>query len=43
MRKGSPHALAQLQQDLENNPGSAINTLLVTDDIQLYSVQLLKE
>jgi CBS domain-containing protein len=43
VRKDSRPALAQLQQDLANNPGSAINTLLVTDDIQVYSVPLLKE
>jgi hypothetical protein len=43
VRKDSRHALAQVQQHLADNPESAINTLLVTDEIQVYSVPLLKE
>ncbi|MFQ5822551.1 MAG: hypothetical protein ACE5JB_00685 [bacterium] len=43
VRKGSRSALLKLQADLAKSPTKTINTLLLLDDIQNYSVKLLKE
>jgi hypothetical protein len=43
VRKGSQSSLDRIQEELANSPEKIINTLLVTDDIEIYSVALLKE
>jgi CBS domain-containing protein len=43
VRKGSQSSLDRIQEELANAPEKIINTLLITDDIEIYSVTLLKE
>lgn len=41
--KGGVQRLSALQSEIENNPDKVINTLLITDNINRYSIELLKE
>jgi hypothetical protein len=41
--KDSSHELTKLQKQIENNPKKVINTLIIDDKIQYYSVSLLKQ
>ncbi len=43
VRKGSRSALVELQSELRNSPNKTINTLLIVDNVQNYSIELLKE